>query len=102
MSNLRTMNISDLVTLEGEPCFDPQPGDMVRFCVEPGSSGTIVKKISDYLVEVLWSKFERISYPSIPRGNYYSDISRKLFTVEPLPQGAIPFYLDHMCKDEKD
>ena len=102
MSNLRTMNISDLVTLEGEPCFDPQPGDMVRFCVEPGSSGTIVKKISDYLVEVLWSKFERISYPSIPRGINYSDIGRKLFTVEPLPQGAIPFYLDHMCKDVKD
>ena len=98
MSNLRTMNISDLVTLEGEPCFDPQPGGMVRCCVEPGSSGTIVKKISDYLVEVLWSKFERISYPSIN----YSEIGRKLFSVEPLPQGAIPFYLDHMCKDVKD
>jgi hypothetical protein len=28
MSNLRIMNTSDLVTLEGEPCFDPQPGDL--------------------------------------------------------------------------
>lgn len=102
MSNLRTMNTSDLVTLEGEPCTDPQPGDMVRFCVEPGSLGTIVKKISENQVEVLWSNSQRISYPSTPRGINYSEIGRKLFTVEPMPQGAIPFYLDHMCKDVKD
>ena len=98
MSNLRTMNISVLVTMEGEFCSDPQPGDMVSFYMEPGSLGTIVKKISENQVEVLWSNSQRISYPSIN----YSEIGRKLFTVEPPPQGALPFYLDHMCKDLKD
>jgi hypothetical protein len=102
MSNLRTMNTSDLVTLEGELLFNPQSGDMVRFCLDPGSTGTIVKIISNNLVDVLWSKVERISYPSIPRNINFSEIGRKLFTVEPMPQGALPFYLDHMCKDEKD
>ena len=102
MSNLRTMGISVLVTMEGEFCSDPQPGDMVSFYMEPGSLGTIVKKISENQVEVLWSNSQRISYPSIPRGINYSEIGRKLFTVEPPPQGALPFYLDHMCKDVKD
>lgn len=101
MSEIRTMDTRTLVTFEGEPCFNPQPGDMVRFCVEPGSTGTIVKKISDYLVEVLWSNLQRTSYPSTPRGINYSEIGRKLFTVEPLPQGALPFYLDHQFGGDK-
>lgn len=102
MSEIRTMDTRTLVTFEGKFCSDPQPGDLVRFYLSSNSSGTIVKIISENQVEVLWSKFERISYPSIPRGINYSEIGRKLFTVEPMPQGALPFYLDHMCKDEKD
>ena len=60
MSDIRKMNIKTLVTIEGNFCSDPQPGDIVRFQNAPNSLGTIVKKINDNEVEVLWSSFGRI------------------------------------------
>ena len=102
MSEIRTHDIVSLVTLEGKFCTEVQPGDMVRFYMFPDSLGTVVEKISNNQIKVLWSNLQGIFYPSTPRGINYSEIGRKLFTVEPLPQGAIPFYLDHMCKDVKD
>jgi hypothetical protein len=103
MSKIRTMGISVLFTMEGEFCSDPQPGDMVSFYMAPGSLGTIVKKISENQVEVLWSNFKN-PFDNIvrPLTRNYTQISQQVFQVQPMPQGAIPFYLDHRFGEKKD
>jgi hypothetical protein len=98
MSEIRTMDTRTLVTFEGKFCSDPQPGDLVRFYLSFNSLGIIVKIISENQVEVLWSNFEEVN-PA--RMINYSEIGRKLFQVEPLPQGALPFYLDHRFGGDK-
>ena len=35
MSDIRIMDTSTLVTLEGKFCSDPQPGDMIRYYMAP-------------------------------------------------------------------
>ena len=102
MSQIKTMNTTTLVTLEGKFCSDPQPGDMVRYYMAPKSLGTVVEKIDENNTKVLWScfinPFDNIVRP-ITRS--YTQISQQMFQVQPMPQGAIPFYLDNMIKKEK-
>lgn len=101
MSKIRTMGISVLVTMEGEFCSDPQPGDTVRYYMAPESLGTVVEKIDENNTKVLWNyfvdPFDNILRP-ITRN--YTQISQQMFQVQPMPQGAIPFYLDHIFKDD--
>lgn len=103
MSDIRIMDTSTLVTLEGKFCSDPQPGDMIRYYMAPKSLGTVVEKIDENNHKVLWSNFKN-PFDNIvrPITRNYTQISQQMFQVQPMPQGAIPFYLDHMCKDEKD
>ena len=102
MSQIKTMKTTTLVTLEGKFCSDPQPGDMVRYYMAPKSLGTVVEKIDENNTKVLWScfinPFDNIVRP-ITRS--YTQISQQMFQVQPMPQGAIPFYLDNMIKKEE-
>ncbi len=58
MSETKTMFTATLLTLNGDPLNDVEckPGDMVRFMFS-SSTGTIVRKISDNQVVVLWGDF---------------------------------------------
>ena len=111
------MNTNTLVTLEGKFCSDPQPGDMIRYYMAPKSLGTVVEKIDKNEVKVLWSNFKN-TFDNIvvlwsnfknPFDNIvrpitwnYTQISQQMFQVQPMPQGAIPFYLDHRFGEKKD
>ena len=103
MSKIRTMNTSTLVTLEGKFCSDPQPGDMIRYYMAPESLGTVVEKIDENNTKVLWSNFKN-PFDNIvrPLTRNYAQISQQMFQVQPMPQGAIPFYLDHRFGEKKD
>lgn len=90
MSELRTMDSRTLLTPEGDLFPSPQPGDAVRFCLDPGSYGMVVRIVSDEQVEVLWSKL--VSPPFFGHRNKNKD----MFPAQPTPTGALPFYLDHM------
>ena len=105
MSEIRIVFISSLLTLDGKPLdeVDWKLGDMVRFLYS-SSTGTIVRKISDNQVEVLWGDFYNPFLDTLGRlgGRInYNQVARNLFTVEPLPQGALPFYLDMVEKRMK-
>ena len=103
MSNIRIMDTRTLVTIEGKFCFDPQPGDLVRFYLASDSLGMVVEKIDENNTRVLWGNFVN-PFDNIvrPITRNYTQIAQQAFTVQPMPPGALPFYLDHMCKDEKD
>lgn len=103
MSEIRTMDTRTLVTLEGKFCSDPQPGDLVRFYMAPESLGTVVEKIDENNTKVLWSNFKN-PFDNImrPITRNYAQISQQMFQVQPMPQGAIPFYLDHRFGEKKD
>lgn len=94
------MDTNSLVTFEGKFCCDPRPGDMVRFYLDSRSSGIIVQKISEYQVEVLWSNIPNNPFASF-RAQNYTQIAKQLFTVEPMPPGALPYYLDEVEKRVK-
>ena len=105
MSEINTVFISSLLTLDGKPLdeVDWKLGDMVKFLYS-SSTGTIVRKISDNQVEVLWGDFYNPFLDTLgrPGGRInYNQVARNLFTVEPPPQGAIPFYLDMVEKRMK-
>ena len=88
------------------------PGDLVRIFpltnkpkYHPMSDqlGVVIEVIDRVQSKVLWgeytdpySGFIGDAHRNIP----YSDIGKNLFTVQPMPPGALPFYLDHMCKDD--
>ena len=102
MSEINTVFISSLLTLDGKLLdeVDWKIGDMVRFLYS-SSTGTIVRKTSNNQVEVLWNDFYNPFHDTLgrPGGRInYNQVARNLFTVEPLPQGAIPFYLDMVEK----
>lgn len=102
MSQIRIMNTNTLVTIEGKFCSDPQPGDMIRYYMAPRSLGTVVEKIDENNTKVLWSNFKN-PFDNIVRHitRNYTQISQQMFQVQPMPQGAIPFYLDNMIKKEE-
>jgi hypothetical protein len=96
MSDVRILNISSLLNDSGQVVVDPQPGDLVRFYLSPESIGMVVEKIGENDVKVLWSNFSNPfeNIASTIRRVSMSQIGQKLFTVQPMPQGALPFYLD--------
>ena len=104
MSEINTVFISSLLTLDGKLLdeVDWKIGDMVRF-IYSSSTGTIVEKICNKSVRVLWNDFYNPFLDTLgrPGGRInYNKVSKSLFPVEPLPQGAIPYYLDEMVKVE--
>ena len=103
MSEIHTVFISSLLTLDGELLdeVDWKLGDMVRFLYS-SSIGTIVEKISDNQVRVLWNDFYNpFRTLGRPGGRInYNKVSKSLFPVELLPQGAIPYYINEMVKVE--
>ena len=106
MSEINTVFISSLLTLDGKLLdeVDWKIGDMVRFLYS-SSTGTIVRKTSNnQQVEVLWNDFYNPFLDTLgrPGGRInYNQVAKSLFPVEPLPQGAIPFYLDMVEKRMK-
>ena len=105
MSEINTVFISSLVTLDGKLLdeVDLKLGDMVRFLYS-SSTGTIVEKISDNQVRVLWNDFYNPFLDTLgrPGGRInYNQVAKSLFPVELLPQGAIQLYLDEMLKEKK-
>ena len=54
MSLIRNMDTRTLVTMEGRFCTDPQPGDMVRYYLNPHATGVIIKKLDENQSRVLW------------------------------------------------
>ena len=105
MSEINTVFISSLLTLDGKLLdeVDWKIGDMVRFLYS-SSTGTIVEKICNKSVRVLWGDFYNPFLDTLgrPGGRInYDQVARNLFTVEPLPQGAIPYYLDMVEKRMK-
>ena len=107
MSDLRILSISSLVNDSGQFVVDPQPGDLVRFYLSPESIGMVVEKIGENDVKVLWSNFSNPfeNIASAIRRVGMSQIGQKMFTVEPMPQAALSFYLDmveeRMKKEEE-
>jgi hypothetical protein len=104
MSEIHTVFISSLLTLDGELLdeVDWKLGDMVRFLYS-SSTGTIVEKISDNQARVLWNDFWNPFLDTLgrPGGRInYNKVSKSLFPVEPLPQGTIPYYINEMVKVE--
>jgi hypothetical protein len=104
MSEINVVFITSLVTLDGKLLdeVDWKLGDMVKFLYF-NSTGTIVEKISDNQVRVLWGDFYNPFRDTLGRPGgmiNYNQVAKSLFPVEPLPQGAIPFYLDEMVKVE--
>ena len=103
MSEVRKHFISTLLSLDTNTfSIDPQPGDMVRFYMTPDSFGMVVEKINDDECEVLWSNFSNPWDKVVrPVGLNYSQITQQTFQVQPMPQGALPFYLDMVEKRMK-
>lgn len=103
MSQIRIMNTSTLVTLEGKFCSDPQPGDMIRYYMAPKSLGTVVEKIDKNEVKVLWNDFHDNFESTFrnPDSLNYTQLAKDIFPVQTMSQGAIPFYLDNMIKKEE-
>jgi hypothetical protein len=104
MSEINIVFISSLLNLDGESLYhvDWKLGDMVR-SLYSSSTGTIVEKICDKSVRVLWNDFYNPFLDTLGRPGgmiNYNQVARNLFTVEPLPQGAILFYLNEMVKVE--
>lgn len=104
MSEINTVFIYSLLTLDGELLdeVDWKIGDMVRF-IYSSSTGTIVEKICNKSVRVLWNDFYNPFLDTLgrPGGRInYNQVAKSLFPVEPLPQGAIQLYLDEMLKVE--
>ena len=105
MSEINTVFISSLLTLDGESLYhvDWKLGDMVK-SLYSSSTGTIVEKICNKSVRVLWNDFYNPFLDTLgrPGGRInYNQVARNLFTVEPPPQGALPFYLDMVEKRMK-
>jgi len=69
----------------------------------PESLGTVVEKIDENNTKVLWSNFKN-PFDNIvrPITRNYAQISQQMFQVQPMPQGATPFYLDHRFGEKKD
>jgi len=104
MSEINTVFIYSLLTLDGKLLdeVDWKIGDMVRF-IYSSSTGTIVEKICNKSVRVLWNDFYNPFLDTLgrPGGRInYNQVAKSLFPVEPLPQGAIQLYLDEMLKVE--
>jgi len=104
MSEINIVFISSLLNLDGESLYhvDWKLGDMVR-SLYSSSTGTIVEKICDKSVRVLWNDFYNPFLDTLGRPGgmiNYNQVAKSLFPVEPLPQGAIPFYLNEMVKVE--
>ena len=104
MSEINTVFIYSLLTLDGELLdeVDWKIGDMVRF-IYSSSTGTIVEKICNKSVRVLWNDFYNPFLDTLgrPGGRInYNQVAKSLFPVEPLPQGTIQLYLDEMLKVE--
>jgi hypothetical protein len=49
--------------------------------------------------EIKVGPFTKFAMPFVRRN--YSDIAKKIFTVEPMPQGALPFYYPEDIKEDK-
>ena len=104
MSEINIVFISSLLNLDGESLYhvDWKIGDMVRF-IYSSSTGTIVEKICNKSVRVLWNDFYNPFLDTLGRPGgmiNYNQVAKSLFPVEPLPQGAIQLYLDEMLKVE--
>jgi len=101
MSEVRKHSISSLVSFDTNTfSIDPQPGDMVRFYMDPNSIGTVVERIDDEVCEVLWSIFPN-TWDKVVRPVNYSQTAQQTFQVQPMPQGFLPFYLDMVEKRMK-
>lgn len=102
MNEIRTVYTSSLLTLDGKFLDESEwkPGDMVKFLYSD-SIGIIIEKIENNQVNVLWSNFHNPFYNTFGRPGgmiNYAQVARKMFTVQSLPQGAIPFYLDETTR----
>jgi len=105
MSIVRIHNITSLKTWDNKFVSDPQPGDMVTFYLSPDSSGVVLEKVDENTARVLWSHFsdpfQGVVSP-LPRSTIpYTKIATKAFTIQPMPVGALVFYLDEVEKRMK-
>jgi hypothetical protein len=104
MSEINIVFISSLLNLDGESLYhvDWKLGDMVK-SLYSSSTGTIVEKICNKSVRVLWNDFYNPFLDTLGRPGgmiNYNQVAKSLFPVEPLPQGAILFYLNEMVEVE--
>jgi hypothetical protein len=105
MSETRIMYISTLCSPNGGflNLTECKPGDMVCYYMAPKSLGVIVEIINDEECKVLWSHFSNPWENVIrPGGSNYSQIAQQIFQVQPMPPGALPFYLDMVEKRMKE
>lgn len=56
------------------------------------------KSLSPEQMRELTERFKTLIPPRIS----YADIAKKLFPVEPMPEGAMPFYMDHLSLKKED
>ena len=98
MSEVREHNNSTLLSLDDSKLNpEPQVGDMVRNYYQPNQIGVVIEVIDRVQSKVLWGKYHN-PYSGFIGTLNYSEIGRKLFTVEQIPSGSIPFYLNYTLK----
>ena len=96
MSEINIVFISSLLTLDGESLYhvDWKLGDMVK-SLYSSSTGTIVEKICNKSVRVLWNDFYNPFLDTLGRPGGMIN-----YNQVPLPQGTILFYLNEMVEVE--
>jgi hypothetical protein len=101
MSKVNIQYNSSLSDLDGRIIpVQPQIGDLVRYFYNNKNVGIVVELIDNLQSKILWSNFsnpwERVV--SGPLKVNYSQIIQDAFQIQPMPQGALPFYLDEVEK----
>jgi hypothetical protein len=105
MSKVNIQYNSSLSDLDGRMIpVQPQIGDLVRYFYNNKNVGIVVELIDNLQSKILWSNFlnpwERVV--SGPLKVNYSQIIQDTFQIQPMPQGALPFYLDEVEKRMND
>lgn len=107
MSEIHEHDINSLATIEGklyEYESPPHPGDLVRFYLDPKSTGTVIGPGNEkHTVRVLWARFDNPLSGFVRKVNVpYAKIASELVDVQPmsLPSSLI-FYLDHQFGEGK-
>jgi hypothetical protein len=103
MSKVNIQYNSSLLDLDGRIIpVQPQIGDLVRYFYNNKNVGIVVELIDNLQSKILWSNFsnpwERVVSGPLSVNYSYSQIAQDTFQIQPMPQGALPFYLDEVEK----
>ena len=103
MSQVKEQYNSTFLSTDGMLNVTPQIGDMVRNIYNQNNVGVVIELIDNVQSKVLWNDFSS-PWESVVRGpltRNYTQIAKDILQVQPMPRGAMPFYLDMVEKRMK-